>query len=60
MMVKKKLDGTVDESSVDQEIRNPLRQCITCEKSGGLHLAEPGLMAVRYSYTEEIWAHLKF
>ena len=45
MMVKRKLDGTVDESSVDQEICKIQRDYITCEKSGGLHLVEPGLMA---------------
>ena len=38
-MVKRKLDGAVDESSAD------LRLYITCEKSGGLHLAEPGFTA---------------
>ena len=36
-MVKRKLDGAV----------NPTRLYITFEKSGGLHLAEPGLMAGR-------------
>ena len=47
MMVKRKLDGTEDESSVDQEIRksNMTVQYITCEKSGGLHLAELSLTA---------------
>ena len=44
-MVKRKLDGTVDKSSADQEIRNLTRLYITCEKSGGLHLVEPGLTA---------------
>ena len=24
---------------------NPMRLCITCEKSGALHLLEPGVMA---------------
>ena len=28
-----------------KEFVNPTRLCITCEKSGGLHLAELGLMA---------------
>ena len=47
MVVKKKLDGAVDESSVDQEFVNPTRLYITCEKSGGLHLTELGLTAGR-------------
>ena len=42
MMVK---DGAVDESS----FVNPTRLYITCEKSGGQHLAEPGLKAGRES-----------
>jgi len=41
MMVKRKLDGTVDGSSADQEIR---KLYITY---GGLHLAKPGLTAGR-------------
>ena len=45
MMVKRKLDGAVDESSADQEIRKTDATYITCEKSGGLHLVELGLMA---------------
>ena len=36
-MVKRKLDGTVDTSSVDQEIRKS-DAIVTFEKSGGLHL----------------------
>ena len=40
-MVKRKLDGAVDKSSADREIRKS--NATTCEKSGGLHLAEPGL-----------------
>ena len=44
-MVKRKLDGTVDRSSVDQKFVNRTRLYATCEKSGGLHLAEPGLTA---------------
>ena len=44
-MVKRKLDGTVDESSADQKFVNRMRLYITCEKSGSLHLAEPGLTA---------------
>ena len=43
MIVKRKLDGTVDKSSADQEIVHNLS--ITCEKSGGLHLVIPDLMA---------------
>ena len=46
-MVKRKLVGTVDKSSVDQKIRKWTRLFITCEKSGGLHLAEPSLTAGR-------------
>ena len=46
-MVKRKLDGTVDESSADHKIFNPMELYTTCEKSGGLHLAEPGLIAGR-------------
>ena len=58
-MVKRKLDGRVDESSVDRKIRKsdatvarrsvPFRSVpfrITCEKFGDLHLAKPGFMAV--------------
>ena len=44
MVVKRKLDGTVDESSPDQQIH---KSHTTCEKSGGLHLVEPGLIAGR-------------
>ena len=46
MMAKSKLDDAVDESSADHEIVYPTQLYITCEKSGGLHLVEPGLMAV--------------
>ena len=46
-MVKRKLDGTVDKSSADQNFVNRMRLYITSEKSGGLDLAEPGLMAGR-------------
>ena len=44
-MVKRKLDGAVDRSSADQKFLNRMRLYATCEKSGGLHLAEPGLTA---------------
>ena len=45
-MVKRKLDGAVDEFSVDREkFVTRMQLYITCEKSGGLHLAEPGLTA---------------
>ena len=44
-MVKRKINGAVDKSSVDQETRKPNATYITREKSGGLHLAELGLMA---------------
>ena len=32
---------------------------ITCEKSGGLHLAEPGLMVGSCSLANKIWARLE-
>ena len=44
MMIKRKLDGVVDESLADQEI--PWLY-ITYGKSGGLYLTEPGVMIVR-------------
>ena len=47
MMVKRKTDGSVDKSSADQEIRISDATVITCEISGGLHLAEPGPMVGR-------------
>ena len=46
-MVKRKLDGAVDESSADIEIHNYTRLYLTCEKSGALHLAEQDLTAGR-------------
>ena len=36
---------------------NPMQLHITCEKSGGLHLAEPGLTAGRQA--EKIWVMLE-
>ena len=36
---------------------NAKQMYITCEKSGGLHIAEPGLMAG--SQADEIWARLE-
>ena len=44
-MVKRKPDGAVDRSSADRKFVNQTRLYATCEKSGGLHLAEPGLTA---------------
>ena len=44
-MVKRKLDGAVDESSADQKFVNGPQLYITCEKSGCLHLEEPGFTA---------------
>ena len=44
-MGKRKLDGAVDESSVDQKFVNRTQLYITCEKTGGLHLVKPGLTA---------------
>ena len=55
-MVKRKLDGAVDESSADQKI-NKSDAVLTCEKSGGLHLVEPGLTVGRLA--DEIWARLE-
>ena len=46
-MVKRNLDGAVEESSVDQKIQKSdtiVHTYVTCEKSGGLYRAEPGLM----------------
>ena len=45
MMVKRKLDGTMDKLSADQEICKSDRLNISCEKSGGLYLVEAGLTA---------------
>ena len=45
VMVKRKLDGAVDKSSADQKCISRTQLYITCEKSGGLRLAEPGLTA---------------
>ena len=44
-MVKRKLDGAVDESSVDQKIRKWDATVHNLWKIWGLHLAEPGLTA---------------
>ena len=46
MMAKRKVDGTVDQSSADQEIH---KSGTIVHKSEGLHLAEPGLMVGRQS-----------
>ena len=57
-MVKRKLDGAVDESSADQKIHEwDATVNITCEISGGLYLVEPGLTAGRLA--DEIWARLE-
>ena len=54
-MVKRKLDGTVDESSADQEIcKSDATVHIPCEKPGGLLLAELGLKAVRQSIRQNL------
>ena len=43
-MVKRKLDSAVDKSSADYSIFvNLTCLYISCEKSGGLHLAESGV-----------------
>ena len=41
---------------------NGMRLYITCEKSGGLHLAEPGLTASRLAgwLADEIWVRLEY
>ena len=44
-MVKRRLDSAVNESLAYREICNPTQLYITYEKSGGLHLVEPGLTA---------------
>ena len=44
MMVVRKVDGTGDESSAEIFV-NLMQLCITCGKSAGLHLAEPGFTA---------------
>ena len=57
-MVKRKLDGAVDKSSADQEIRkSDATVHITREKSEGLHLVELGLMIG--SPADKIWARLE-
>ena len=57
MMVKRKLDGAVDKSSVIEKFKNPMQLYINCEKFGGLYLAEPGLMAGWLA--GEIWVRLE-
>ena len=56
-----KLDGAVDKFSADQKIVNLTLLYITCGKSGGLHLAEPGLAAgwQSCSSADEIWVRLE-
>ena len=46
-MVKRKLNGAVNESSANRKIRKweATVHTVTCEKSGGLHLAEPSITA---------------
>ena len=46
MIVKRKLDNAVDESSAVWEIRK-FDVVVHCEKSRGLHLVETGLTAGR-------------
>ena len=43
-MVKRKLDGALDGSSADRDFRKP-GGTVPSERSGGLHLVEPGLTA---------------
>ena len=61
MLVKRKLDGAVDESSANQEI---YKSDITYEKSEGLHLAElvlqqAGWLAGRSTKFRQSWIILK-
>ena len=55
MMVNRKLDGAMYESSADQEIRNWTRLYITCGKSRVLYQAEQDGWL-----TDKIWARLEF
>ena len=59
-MVKRKLDGAVDESS-EKFVNHGTQLYITCKKSVGLHLAEPSLMAGRLVGwpANKIWARLE-
>ena len=41
-----------------KKFANPTRLYISCEKSGGLHLAEPGLRQVVHP-ADEIWVRLE-
>ena len=54
-MVKRKLDGAVDESSVDQEIHKSDATIHSLQKFVGLH---PGLTAGRQS-SRRIWVKLE-
>ena len=53
-MIKRKLDGALDKSSADQDFRNLARLYITCERSGALHLVEPGLTTGSQAVGDEI------
>ena len=44
VMVKRKLDNAVKDLQWIEKFVNQMRLYATCEKSGGLHLAEPGFM----------------
>ena len=56
-MVKRKLDGAVDRSSVIKIFVNWTRIYTTCENFEGLHLAEPDLTAGWL--INEVWARLE-
>ena len=60
-MVKRKQDGAVDRFSADRNFVIWTRLYASCEKSGGLHLAEPSLTAGRQAgwLVAEIWARLE-
>ena len=53
MMVKWKLDGTVDKSSANHEICKLDATVHNLRKSGGLHIVEPGLTIGWLA--DEIW-----
>ena len=58
-MVKRKLDGAVEGLDFQwiEKFINRMRLYASCEKSGGLHLAEPGLTAGWLA--DEIWARVE-
>ena len=60
-MAKKKLDGAVDEFSANQEVRKSnTTTLLTCENSGGLQIAEPGLTSPSVCPADKFRQGLKF